>query len=109
MTCTAGACVCPGQLKACNGACVDTKTDPANCGTCGNVCGSDQACSNGTCVCKTRPGYFYSLSGSVGTCRRGTTITWALLYGKRFRMVKERGLRWTTRFLRSAASPSSAG
>jgi hypothetical protein len=23
--------------------------------------------SNGTCVCKTKPGYFYSLSGSIGT------------------------------------------
>jgi hypothetical protein len=30
----------------CNG-CVDTSSDPNNCGSCGNVCNG--TCSNGTC------------------------------------------------------------
>ncbi|KAM7201242.1 hypothetical protein V8F20_004988 [Naviculisporaceae sp. PSN 640] len=34
----------------CNGACVDTQTDVNNCGTCGNVCGSEQYCNAGVCA-----------------------------------------------------------
>jgi hypothetical protein len=36
---------CPGGL------CTDTSSDPANCGTCGHTCRSDQICSGGNCVC----------------------------------------------------------
>jgi endo-1,4-beta-D-glucanase Y len=32
------------------GVCVDVSSDPANCGTCGKVCGGGQACSGGTCL-----------------------------------------------------------
>lgn len=34
----------------CGGACIDTSTDPDNCGGCGNVCGHDEVCSGGRCV-----------------------------------------------------------
>jgi hypothetical protein len=39
---------CPPGLADCGGACVDQATDPANCGRCGNACGSG-VCSNGRC------------------------------------------------------------
>src|SRR5829696_6676317 len=39
----------PGQ-DCCNGQCVDTLTDPNNCGTCGKKCATDQACKQGNCV-----------------------------------------------------------
>ncbi len=38
-----------GQLL-CGALCKTTKTDPDNCGACGNVCGAGQACSAGTCA-----------------------------------------------------------
>jgi len=64
-TCVAGACVCPpAPVKLCPPdlpgypdyfpgdyiACVDTSTDPANCGDCGVVCGTDEWCVGGSCV-----------------------------------------------------------
>jgi len=39
-----------GALATCGGECVDTKNDPANCGTCGTKCGADQVCSKGACA-----------------------------------------------------------
>lgn len=53
-----GACQCGSAQVKCGNACVDTKTEVANCGKCGNVCGLDAGailgggtwgCSNGTC------------------------------------------------------------
>lgn len=49
---------CPDSTKIGSGRhCVDLSRDPANCGTCGNVCSSyyGMICVGGTCVCK--PGY----------------------------------------------------
>ncbi len=39
-----------GAQTQCSGKCVDTATDPQNCGTCGKTCGMKEACSNGSCV-----------------------------------------------------------
>ena len=48
---------CSGTV--CNGACLDAKVDPANCGACGNACAAGQVCSNGLCG---------------ATCSGGTTL-----------------------------------
>lgn len=50
-TCQNGVCACPAGQTSCGGACVDTKTNAANCGACGNACPSGQSCQNGGCVC----------------------------------------------------------
>jgi len=42
---------CPAGRTACGGQCVDTSTDPNNCGACGNVCTLPNACSGGVCSC----------------------------------------------------------
>jgi hypothetical protein len=39
---------CPPGLTLCNGACVDVRTDPDNCGRCGNACPGGE-CGNGFC------------------------------------------------------------
>ncbi len=41
---------CAAGQSACAGACVDTTTSAANCGTCGNACTADQTCVAGTCT-----------------------------------------------------------
>jgi hypothetical protein len=35
----------------CAGTCVNEKTDPTNCGTCGTTCPTGGSCQNGACVC----------------------------------------------------------
>jgi Alpha-L-arabinofuranosidase B, catalytic/Stigma-specific protein, Stig1 len=35
----------------CNGTCVTTSSDNANCGACAHACASDQTCQTGTCAC----------------------------------------------------------
>jgi len=37
-------------MALCAEKCVDTKTDAKNCGACGNACGPNDICSQGTCV-----------------------------------------------------------
>src|SRR6476646_10665302 len=46
---------CGAGLEACGEACTDVRTDSANCGSCGNRCGANQICRNGSCGC-TAPG-----------------------------------------------------
>lgn len=41
---------CPGKTS-CGEGCVDTRTDPHNCGACGVQCAADEECSGGSCVC----------------------------------------------------------
>ncbi len=40
---------CPGTTTSCGGACVDTSSDPSNCGGCGQSCGGTLCCA-GACV-----------------------------------------------------------
>lgn len=47
--CSAGQCACPAEQSLCLGACVDLKTDAANCGACGNACNDGVVCANGHC------------------------------------------------------------
>ncbi len=42
---------CEIGWSKCNGVCVDTTSDPANCGTCGTTCPDGQYCAVGVCVC----------------------------------------------------------
>ena len=42
---------CKGGKTRCRKQCVDLKTDGANCGACGTVCGSDRVCTGGVCGC----------------------------------------------------------
>jgi Stigma-specific protein, Stig1 len=40
---------CPGA-DCCDGACLDTQTNPQNCGVCGTACTSGEGCCNGVCT-----------------------------------------------------------
>ncbi len=42
---------CPTGLIGCSGGCIDPSTDASDCGSCGNVCGRNEACRNGGCAC----------------------------------------------------------
>jgi hypothetical protein len=44
----------PGQTF-CPDGCTDTNADPSNCGTCGVVCSTGQACASGTCTTNPNP------------------------------------------------------
>jgi hypothetical protein len=47
---------CPSGQTACqNTYCANTNTDTNNCGSCGMVCPTDKACSNGQCIFKIIP------------------------------------------------------
>lgn len=39
-----------GAQAQCGGKCVDTATDPQNCGACAKACGAKEACAKGACV-----------------------------------------------------------
>ncbi|WP_395855321.1 EGF domain-containing protein [Cystobacter fuscus] len=43
-------CTCEAPRTACGNACVNTTSDAAHCGACGNVCGEGQSCVESTCV-----------------------------------------------------------
>src|SRR5471032_2080707 len=47
--CTNGACQCLTGLALCQASCVDTQSDPQNCGACGTVCTTGQVCAQGAC------------------------------------------------------------
>jgi hypothetical protein len=50
-TCLGGTCACDAGIF-CNGQCVNTQTDNANCGSCGHSCATGNTpCASGTCVC----------------------------------------------------------
>ncbi len=47
--CVAGDCECDIGLTNCFGQCVDTNSDPNNCGECGTECSGGQVCNFGSC------------------------------------------------------------
>jgi hypothetical protein len=58
---------------ACGNLCVDLKTAPDNCGSCGKTCRTDQVCVNSSCTCDT--GIMFCgascaqcLTGQIPTC-----------------------------------------
>jgi len=55
---------CEGGLTSCSGECVDLASDEANCGECGNACGSGEVCSGSTCSAGCDPG----LENCGGSC-----------------------------------------
>ncbi len=56
---------CPAKFKTCGSICVDTATDVANCGTCGNACAAGNVCSAGTCAISCQSG----LNACGASCR----------------------------------------
>lgn len=51
-----GICDCKPGYSRCNGICIETRNDTANCGACGIRCRPDQICYSGQCECDTRWG-----------------------------------------------------
>src|SRR5579884_918896 len=49
--CTADGCCNTTVYTICNNHCIDTETDPNNCGACGNVCSGGTSCVSGGCTC----------------------------------------------------------
>ena len=41
---------CPNNSMMCSDGCVNVQNDNLNCGRCGNVCGTNEGCVNGTCT-----------------------------------------------------------
>jgi hypothetical protein len=57
---------CTGGTTNCGGACVNTTTDEANCGSCGNACPGTQVCQAGACFPRsTCPANIRSLCDSA--------------------------------------------
>src|SRR5690349_8596401 len=42
--------VCSAPQTSCGGACVDTSSDPTNCGACATRCQDGEVCSKGACA-----------------------------------------------------------
>jgi hypothetical protein len=74
-----GGLVCADPLSPCRSMCLDLSSDPANCGTCGFACASDQMCVSGRCLgacptgqtrCGQRCVNLQTDRTSCGTCER---------------------------------------
>ncbi|MFL5420377.1 MAG: hypothetical protein ACJ79Y_06370, partial [Myxococcales bacterium] len=61
-----GGVVCGTGSTACGEACVQLRTDNANCGSCGHACGPGEVCSNGTCAT--------TCIDPLTACGAGTTV-----------------------------------
>jgi hypothetical protein len=53
-----------GASTDCGGVCINTDTDPSNCGTCGNACDPGEACESGACAVSCSVG----LTECAGAC-----------------------------------------
>jgi hypothetical protein len=62
---------CPAGMTACDGRCVDLRSDADNCGRCDNECEEShgKVCSNGKCAAKCAP----TLTNCTGSCIDKTT------------------------------------
>lgn len=84
-SCQMGACVCPGSETVCPARtptnvslgpiCVDTDTNPDNCGACGNRCSGGAVCEDGACQCTDAKSYCFGFCvdkttdpSNCGTC-----------------------------------------
>jgi hypothetical protein len=70
--CRDGQCtVCPSNLTACSGQCVDLQTNNQHCGDCATACATGQRCQHGQCVCdgQSCPN---GCCADRQTCQRGT-------------------------------------
>jgi hypothetical protein len=66
--CSTGSCTCPlagQQFCVAQNKCLDTTSDPQNCGACGHSCNPTEQCVSGTCKCPV-DGQKYC--ASAGTC-----------------------------------------
>ena len=76
-SCVGGICECDSGFELCGDACVDTDTDPANCGECGNVCPGGGECNAGICECpagqKNCNGTCIDQAACCGVC---VQLTW---------------------------------
>jgi hypothetical protein len=87
-TCTAGVCQytagadgapCGGTRSCCGGLCTSTRTDPENCGGCGQACGVGRPCFSGRCllacdVCASGCAHT-TLQAAVTAAGDGATVT----------------------------------
>ncbi len=79
-------CGCPSGTQLCGtNQCVDTQTDPSNCGSCGNACAAGQSCQGGQCVVSCGSGTCLATTqccegigasaGIPACCPQGSTCT----------------------------------
>lgn len=66
-------CAAPGQSLCWDQAtskqvCLDTESDPKNCGTCGNVCPDGVACQGGQCACPEGSHFCQQSQGNPASC-----------------------------------------
>jgi hypothetical protein len=59
---------CAATQTSCEGTCVDTMNNPANCGACGTTCDTTSICSHGTCVQLCTNGQQACAVGDGGIC-----------------------------------------
>ena len=60
--CDGDQCVCRSGLTPCEGECVDLRTDPSHCGTCGDAC--PEACGDSTCQPASCTGFPQACDGA---------------------------------------------
>jgi len=70
VACAGGVCCAAGQSN-CSGACVNTSTDPANCGACGRACAAGAVCSNGACMAAVGQACSAATQCASGACVDG--------------------------------------
>jgi hypothetical protein len=72
--CAGGHCTqsCPAGQAPCGNACIDTKRDPKNCGSCGHDCGAE-ICNNGSCSACVTAGEIQQAPASTSVTLAGAT------------------------------------